>query len=181
MRLPTLKVYRAFSAFDDVPDEECERYVRRVRANCTSGEALAPCIIAALAGVLWLAGWPLAIFWLNAERYVPMPARGEARLIFLLITAVLAAALAGLLVRDAVLYLGLRRELARTNCRKCGFSLRGVPVSTIGTEPDPAKTFVRCPECGRKYCLLDIGVAAHELSPFASKDQYHAAGQRRKG
>lgn len=180
MRLPTLKVYRAFSVLDSVPDEECERYVRRVRTNFTNGEAITPAILAALLCVAWVGGWLHAVWNLNAARYVPMPASDTGRLVLLLASAVLVTGLSGLLFRDAMLWWGLRRELARTSCRKCGFSLRGIPISTVGVDPDPAKSFVRCPECGKKYCLLDVGLSAWELAPPASKDDYARAGQRKK-
>ncbi len=179
MRLPTLRVYRVFRELDGVPDAECRRFVRRVIANRSSFEALVPHMAAASAAIAWAVGWPAAVEWFGATRFVPMPEGWEGRLILLLTTTVLVAALTGLLSRDIMLFLGLRRELSRANCRKCGFSLRGVPISTIGADPDPARTFVRCPECGRKYCLLDIGLAARDLLPFATSEDIARAGQRR--
>lgn len=179
MRLPLLKVYRAFPAFDSLSDEECERYVRRVRANASNATVLAAPIAALGLTVAWLAGWPLAVACYPVGNYVPMPTSLEARIMLLVATTPLFAGIGALVVRDIVMYAMLRRELARSDCRKCGQSLLGVPVSRIGVDPDPAKAFIRCPECGRRYCLLDIGLTPHELVPLEQRVQSLDVGRHR--
>lgn len=59
----------------------------------------------------------------------------------------------------------LRREMNGPVCPKCKSSLIGLRVETRGTEPDPAQNRVRCPECGRNWRMLDIGLTPRDLMP----------------
>ncbi|MBS0198525.1 MAG: hypothetical protein JSR77_17375 [Planctomycetes bacterium] len=169
MRLPAIKVYRAFRAFDHMPDGDCERYVRRVRANAGAAHAVGPLVAAFVIALAWFIGWPFAATVLPLSRYIPLPDSAEMQFILLVATGALAVGVGSLIIRDGLMYEALRRELARTDCRKCGQSLLGVPISRIGVDPDPAKSFIKCPECGRKFCLLDIGLAPHDLVPLEQR------------
>jgi len=165
MRLITTKVYRAFPPLDGVSDDECMTYVRRVCANYTSLQAVTPLVVGALLLIAIPAGW-LTLEYFGWEKYWPLITSFEARLVLMVLFSVAFAAICGLLVRDLVLYFALRGELNRASCRKCGHCLLGLPTTLIGLEPDPANTFVRCPECGKKYCMLDLGLSARDLTPF---------------
>lgn len=59
----------------------------------------------------------------------------------------------------------LRREMTGPVCPKCKSSLIGLRIETRGVEPDPAQNRVRCPECGRIWRMLDIGLTPRDLMP----------------
>ncbi len=59
----------------------------------------------------------------------------------------------------------LRREMTGPVCPKCRSSLIGLRIETRGVEPDPAQNRVRCPECGRIWRMLDIGLTPRDLMP----------------
>ena len=102
-------------------------------------------------------------------QWVPIPSSTEWQLVLLVATTVLVAGVARLIARDAALWWGIRREVRRSNCPKCGQSLTGLPIRTRGLNYDPANQFVRCTECGREFCLLDIGVTPRDLVPFEQR------------
>jgi hypothetical protein len=169
MRLPFTKVYRAFPEFDSLPDEECERYVRHVRVHQRWQFQLIPLLTTLVLAVAWPVTWVVLSHYYPIHHWVPLPATEEARIIVLAVTSVLVPAMVGLLLRDLALWLGVRDEVNRARCPKCRQSLLGVPVQEIGMGNDPAKRFIRCPECGRKYNLLDIGITPRDLVPFEQR------------
>lgn len=59
----------------------------------------------------------------------------------------------------------LRREMTGPVCPKCKSSLIGLRVESRGAEPDPAQNRVRCPECGKNWRMLDIGLTPRDLMP----------------
>ncbi|MDX2132931.1 MAG: hypothetical protein SFY69_12845 [Planctomycetota bacterium] len=175
MRLPTLKPYRMFEQFDGLSDAECARMMMDARINWPWLTVRWPMVI----GLAFVVGWPTLIGLLSwpgtaayapgLMKWVPLPRTAEWMIVFLVVTGVGGAGLAWALSRDAGMWLALKRTLERSSCRKCGQSLTGVPVQTIGAEPDPAKQFVRCPECGKKWVLLDIGLTPRDLVPFEQR------------
>jgi len=179
MRLPTFKVYRAFSSLDHASDDECESYIRRVKANYSPSREIFPWAMFAAALLAWPTFWITAPLWFNLSAYVPIPKSLDANIILLAVSSVYIACISGLLARDGSLYFALKAELGRTNCRRCGQSLLGVPITTIGAEPDPANNFIRCPECGKKYCLLEIGLTPRELVPLEKRHVDPNVGKRR--
>ncbi len=73
--------------------------------------------------------------------------------------------LAYVLVRRTIEVALLRREMTGPVCPKCKSSLIGLRIETRGAEPDPAQNRVRCPECGRIWRMLDIGLTPRDLMP----------------
>lgn len=179
MRLPFSKPYRAFSEFDSFSEEECRRYARELRIHRPFLVVVMPRLATVLVAIAWTIGWPLAVDHLPVNRFIPLPESHDGRLLMLLISTIIAAAFAGFLLRDIFLWLGFREEVRGASCPKCRQSLLGVPVQSIGTEPDPAKRFVRCPECGRKFVLLDIGITPRDLIPFEQRSVSPDFGRKR--
>jgi hypothetical protein len=169
MRLPFTKVYRAFPEFDSLPDEECERYVRHVRVHQRLQFQLIPVITTVVLAIAWPIVWAELSYEHQLDRYIPLPDSYDGRVLLLGVTSILVPALAGLLLRDMALWLGVRDEVNRARCPKCRQSLLGVPVQEVGLGGDPAKRFIRCPECGRKFMLLDIGITPRDLIPFEQR------------
>lgn len=169
VRLPFSMVYRAFPEFDGLSEEDCRRYLRGVIARRPGLVRALPAGVALGLFIVWPVAWVVLAMLLPIARWVPMPASLEGRLILLVVSTVLVSGISGLLVRDFALWWGMRAEVNRARCPKCGQSLMGVPVQTLGAEGDPASRYVRCPECGRKYGLLDIGITVRELIPFEQR------------
>lgn len=170
MRLPFSKPYRAFPEFDAMSDEECSAFVRRAFVHRPWLTLRLPIVL----GVLLLILWPTLVLVLlehvpSVRNYIPMPRSTEGVLIWVVVTTVLLAVGLPLLVRDLGVYLGLSDEVHRARCRKCKQSLVGVPVQSIGAEPDPAKQFIRCPECGKRFVLMEIGLTPRDLVPFEQR------------
>ncbi|GJQ30154.1 MAG: hypothetical protein HBSAPP03_20380 [Phycisphaerae bacterium] len=170
MRLPFSKPYRAFPEFDGMSDEECRSYVRRAFVHRPWLTRRLPVLL----GIVVLMLWPTGVMLVRelapaVYRYVPMPRSAEWMVVWLVVTTAMLALGLPLVVRDVGVYLGVRDEVHRARCRKCGQSLAGVPVQTIGAEPDPAKQFIRCPECGKKYVLMEIGLTPRDLVPFEQR------------
>lgn len=170
MRLPRFKVYRAFAELDSLTNTECESLVSRAEINHHGLLILTPQVVMYLALALWPVAWVVAAVFLPLEKYIPLlPASAGARVALLIVSTVPAGAFAFLLTRDACLYAGLRRELRRCHCPRCDQPLVGLPIKTTGDDNDPGKRYVRCPECGRKHNLLDLGLTPRDLIPYEQR------------
>lgn len=169
MYVPFRKIYRAFTELDDVSDDECDRYVRRARLKMGRSGYFAPWVAAVAAGTT---GGVIAIRgasrWFGGTTFDLFGAIGTTIIVAISAT-VLAAGIAGLLVRDLVLLRAVRTEVHRARCRKCRQSLHGLRVRTVGTHPGPTDSFVRCPECGKEWCLFDLGLRAEDLIPWEQR------------
>lgn len=172
MRVPFTKPYRALPEFDGVSLEQCERVLDRVRDDTPNLYGVRT-ILAFSAAALWLAAVTATLLASGSDplRVVISPAADPFRFGLLVIGPVLAASLADWLIRDQLLWRAMLREVGRVRCRKCRQSLLGLPVESraIGA-PDPADAQVRCPECGRVWKLLDIGLSVRDLIPFEQRD-----------
>lgn len=170
MRLPRAKVYRAFEELDSLTDSECDSLVNRAEINHHGLLVLTPLACMYLTVAVWPAVWVTAALLLPLSTYIPLlPATLGGQVVLLIVTTVMAAALVYLVVRDACLYLGLRRELRRCHCPRCDQPLVGLPIKSSGDDNDPGKRFVRCPECGRKHNLLDLGITPRDLIPYEQR------------
>lgn len=169
MRLPFSKPWRAFPEFDSFSDEECRRYAR----DATQFRPWLTLRLPPLIAIVLLLVWPGAIM-LGAtsgavRSVIPLPNTAEGMVVLLAVSTPIVAILSALLIRDLGVYLGLRDQVNRARCPNCHQSLAGVPIQSIGAEPDPAKQFIRCPECGKKYVLMDIGLTPRDLVPFEQR------------
>ena len=172
MRMPLLKVYRAFPELDAFPDHECKRFVRRARRLVLKWMWVP--IVGLVGGLALMFG--LLVFVTSSFRnQLSDLARWLDRLVGGLIPVdypvgdlVLAGAflvlltvvpwLAFVLPRDALLRRAIARRLEIANCTGCEHSLLGLPV--LGGGGDPV---VRCPECGREMVLREIGLTPEDL------------------
>lgn len=170
MRLPLTKVYRAFPEFDGVGTEQCERLVRRVRANGHWLLLLTP-IGAIVAAVAWIAGLLALVGAFERQPAGRFLADPSTVLVVGIVGATLFGAVGFLLVRDYALLLAMRREIQQIRCRKCKQSMLGLPIhtNTIG-KPTPGDAWVRCPECGSKWNLLAIGLTPRDLIPYEQRE-----------
>ncbi len=153
--------------------EECERHLRR--AVTSIGWLAYAMLGAGLFGAVAGAG-ALVLFYQTSPEWQDRLARSESAQTSALIVGVtvlvLAAALSALLMRDLVIYLGIKREIFRARCPKCKQSLLGVPVHAphSGGQPIPGDAWVRCPECGKRHNLMKIGLTPRELIPFEFRE-----------
>lgn len=181
MRIPLLRPWRAFRELDDLSDLECDGVVRDALLNAPSYFESVPWW---LGGAMLLA-WPSAVViasgYIALSRYVPIPADATLAAVELLLTTVLAGAGTLLLSRGVILFVCIRRYLARSACRKCGQPLHGLPIGSIGAEPNPANQSVRCAECGTKYNLLELGITPRDLVPLEQRRVDPHFGSKRGG
>lgn len=169
LRIPLLKPWRAFEQLDELSDAECQAVIRDALLNAPPWLDRVPWILCGHVAAAWGAGWAIADGYFPLHRYVPIPSDPALAIIQLAVTTVIAGALVWFLARDAMLYWCIRRYLARASCPKCHQPLHGLPVQSIGAEPDPANQFVRCPECGKKIRLLEVGLTPRDLIPLEQR------------
>lgn len=190
MRIPLTKAYRAFEEFDRLPDEECERYMRGVAADGPWQVSLLPTIGLAMA----IVGWPLAVYfgWSWVPRGIRELAdfRLESGILFGSIMGVVSwvfvSAAVYWLLRDWGLWYALREQIARVRCPKCKYSLLGIPIThrNLGL-PVPGDAWIRCPECGKRQNLLEVGITPRDLIPMEERvvapdiGAFKASGARR--
>lgn len=169
MRFPLFKPWRAFKDLDDLSDSECEAVVRDALLTSGAHAETAPWLLGGITVVVWPVGILVAMQYVTLSRYVPIPANATLASIELLVTTMLAGACAAFLSRDVLLYLSIRRYLARASCPMCGQPLHGLPIQSLGSEPNPANQFVRCAECGKRHNLLEIGLTPRDLVPLEQR------------
>jgi hypothetical protein len=153
VRVPLSKVYRAFREFDGFSDQRCEAYLRLAQSRYKGATVL-------------VSVGSLAAFFLTVWLYFGVGASLLRRLVVglpglhpmwsavYLGCGVLVPALAALLVRDAWVRWVLRQFLRDVRCVRCRYSLLGLQV--MGGA-------VRCPECGERTVLAELGLSEADL------------------
>ena len=167
--IPTRHIYRAFRELDSIPDDQCRRFLRRVRLQQTWGTVLPRVIMAIVIGTAaaWLIG-RVVYRWVRPE-FIHEQALAWGVMVGV-VGGVFVGAIAGLMLRDVQLWLGLRRELRRTCCPKCRYPLLGLPIHRVGFgAPLPGDAKVRCSECGTMTVLSERGLAPHDLVPWEQR------------
>ena len=166
MRLPLSKVYRAFAELDSFSDEECVRFVVRVRAH-RRGLLLWPLLAGGASMLLWIVVvMPAALFCLRAfaragrTLQVASPDTAMMSVGALLVAGTLLVLVGGLTLRDRLLIRAIRGRVDLAACPRCGHSLLGLPLL-----PGGGRESVRCPECGSAVLLDEIGVNHADLIP----------------
>lgn len=166
VRIPKTNLYRAFPELDRFSDEQCERFMQRVRITgmyrplCWTAISFASLVtLAVIAMALALYADELhCSLWLWLDR----AAADTLVLACWIVPTPVVPVLVGLLTRDVVLRIYLRRvvrmQIERVRCRSCKYVLIGQRV-TDG--------FVTCPECGARIPLQILGVTAEDLVPPA--------------
>lgn len=157
MRLITHDIHRAFPELDRFGDEQCRRYLDRIRTtNAYQLSVLGGGLLGAAIGVVpavIVVGISRAIIEVHWQ---PSGVRMLAGLAMIVGTIGIPAVFA-LIGRDHVLALFLHNCIGRTKCLGCRYSLLGQEV---------INDTVRCPECGARMTLDDLGLDSEEaLNP----------------
>jgi DNA-directed RNA polymerase subunit RPC12/RpoP len=164
MWVPFANLCNAFE--DPLTELDCRRYVQYVQITRATQLVVAPNLVA-----LALAGGGFAVVALAYHfGWFPVPfMRSDYFWWYHGIAAVVAFIVAKLLVRDFLIYLGVRAEINRVRCPHCRHSLQGLRIDEVGTGLDPTMRFVRCVECGRRHRLIDLGLTPMDLVPFEQR------------
>ncbi len=173
MRIPFTKAYRAFEEFDGVSTEQCERHLRRV-AGSMSWLPLVMMAAGVLAGGAAV-GVLVFLYHTSPGWRAPIEQDESAQTLALVVAVafvVFVAAIGALLVRDYAIYRGIHREIHKARCPKCKQSLLGVPVRAPHSAglPTPGDAWVRCPECGKRHDLMQIGLTPRDLIPLEFRE-----------
>src|SRR5262245_6158407 len=156
MRIPILKIYRAFPELDEFSDRQCEVFLQRVkREDDYDASVFGAVILGAVLTVIILIVISNILFRIGA--------RFEVSAALLLALWFGGVPLGALLGRDIVLRqrlkAGIWRRLELIRCPQCKYSLLGQRVSA---------GVVTCSECGEKTTLHAMGLAsADDLLPPA--------------
>ena len=179
MRIVIWRMWRAFPEFDALTDTECRSLLGRGYARSPAIMYRLPTIMffvslmafPALLVVVLTRSWATKLAWLIPD--VPIATYG-----IMIIATVSFSAMSSLLVRDVVMWRVLRGEIDRAHCPKCKQSLMGLRIDSPGVTPDPAQNKVRCPECGRVWKLLDIGLTPRDLVPWEQRGMPTDVGRK---
>ncbi len=164
MRIPPNKIYRAFPELDRFSDEQCERFMQRVRValpyrsvRWVTVSIMTCAAVIFVIVILYRYEQPLHRYlWLLLSR------RSADTLILAswLLLVPIVPIFVGLLTRDIVLRTYLRKavqmQLDRVRCRSCKYVLIGQRLM---------KGIITCPECGAQTTLQILGVTADDLLP----------------
>ncbi len=162
MRLRLSKAYRAFPELDAFSDEECERFVERVKCEARSRRRRA------LLDVLVIVAGPPVGFGASAVVYRAAEPLGVAASFLSVSGVIVAVVVAVLFMRDGLLRRYLAQRLSRAECRACRYSLLGLPV---------ADGAVRCPECGMVIQLRAHNLTAGDLEIWRADEAAGDAGR----
>lgn len=161
MRIPHSKVWRAFPEFDRFSDESCRAFVRQVsRSGPRAGRIWAASVLLGCLGlvVMYQVLYRIRDSFFNDPHVFDISTPGLVLLSVLLISA---GVLSGLVVRDVMLRLELRRLVGSSaQCPRCGYLRIGLHIDE--------RNGVRCPECA----------FATELDPATIRTSVGADGRR---
>ncbi len=180
MRIPLYKPWRAFADFDHLSDAECDRHVADAIINY-SWLGRVPVLLGIFTLLAWPTTWAILAHLGAIPKWIPAAKSPEWIGIQLIITTLLVPATLYWVSRDLGIYFALRLSLRRGCCPKCGQSLAGIPIQSVGVEPNPANQWVRCPECGKKVMLLEHGITPRDLVPLELRRPDPNLGHIRQG
>ncbi len=164
MRIPRQKLYRAFPELDRFTDEQCERFMQRARIRSSYSPTIGVTVLATVIAALMMSimllrhihepvnSWFAGLLGVRTAETIVLGAY--------MIIVLAAPAFCGLLARDIVLRLYLRRamqsQIERIRCPSCKYVLLGQRVSGGA---------VICPECGARTTLMHLGITEADLIP----------------
>lgn len=164
MRLPMRRVYRAFPELDRFDDLACQGFIemvgRKHAASMGMGAlaAIAAAVPVSVMGIVVVATLGSMISnGVNKDWLDPMTSVESWTgfgLCVLLVGAVTAGPVVGLIVRDAWLRSLINHHLRDTRCSSCKYSLLGLPV---------IDGVIVCPECGLGCSLAARGMTEEEF------------------
>jgi hypothetical protein len=159
MRIVARKIYRAFHELDRFSDERCQLFLRRAYGGIgfQLGVGLACVFVFVLTIVIvGMIVIPLVGSLARAIRNDGMEVLAT---LAGLSSMIMLAAIASLLVRDAVLRLRLRHHVGKARCLRCDYSLLGQRV---------VQGVVTCSECGHAVTVAELGLESpDDLLPAA--------------
>ena len=170
MRVPLSDFIRALPEFDDFDDEACRRIVTRARRSRNSAAVARGllCFLPLAVFTLFLSAPVIVLIIDCVDVYLRSTERSigsQVCSVAILLIAGLVPALLLMMLADAIARARLIKELTRTTCVGCGYSLLGLPT---------ADDRVRCPECGEVLHLSDVSLATAAV--FRDPDRGHARG-----
>lgn len=148
MRIVSRKLYRAFPELDKFSDELCEMYVKRVSSSVSYKALATISFLGAAFGSLIVASFFLSILIdlmgsIFEEYLLPV----------ILILFLFIPCFSALLARDFCMQAFLRRQVGRSRCLGCGYSLLGQRIK---------RDLIVCPECARSTTLMELGLDGPE-------------------
>ena len=165
MRIPVSKIDRAFPELDSFTDEQCERFMKRIRSSWDHRKHYPLVACLAVTGISLLL--TLTLFFkyyrliLDSEDGIfDLPGIASVFTVFSLFLALCLPFMLGLFARDSLLLrqlkFAIRNKLDRIRCLGCKYLLIGQVVKN---------QTVSCPECGLTQHLDDLGVSEADLIP----------------
>ncbi len=153
MRLPLLKLHRAFPELDRFSDAQCRGMIHRVVMQRPG--------MMIVASVLALAAWMLVTGAICGAAVmfsrIPLARRHDLEVVALgLLLGIGCGTVVALLVRDVFVRAMVREWVNSSRCVKCRYSLLG--LQTRGSQ-------VQCPECGMSNDLEARGIDPQTLVP----------------
>ncbi|MCW5776098.1 MAG: hypothetical protein KIS87_06645 [Phycisphaeraceae bacterium] len=156
MRIPLHQTYRAFRELDGFSDEQCEQWVRRVKAQFAIRHLVIATVVAgvtfSVAGAIGV-GSQIPLEMLDVFEAGSSPEFAY-HIFSLLIFPPGAAGLSWLIVRDRLLIRAIRNRVLLVRCPRCRYSLLGLRHED---------GFVLCPECGTRHELAALGLSPADL------------------
>ena len=177
MRIPGVKIWRAFEELDHMSDDECLSLIIRAYVQVSPWHFRLRGLLVMLLAIAATSGIGFAIR--DMFKHDSMVAIA---VVILISSLILSIGVSHLLTRDLQLYYLIRRDLNRARCPKCKQSLIGLPVLQTALHPGtPGDARVRCTECGREWILMEIGLTVRDLIPFEERMLDNRIGTLRRG
>lgn len=171
MRIITRKLYRAFPELDAFTDEQCAAYLANAKLRRAKFSLLVIClpILAGVAYFLSVFVFVSKILWIRLYQagFFKMSTTNDLVMLVLLGIFLIiwfgGSAFVSLCLRDFLLgktlYKAIHSRLGKTCCEKCRYNL-------IGQRPTGDR--LKCPECGRRTTMQELGITIDDLIPPAT-------------
>lgn len=163
MRIPTRKIYRAFPELDQFSDEQCERFMQRLRVSGARNTIPQAVFVAVTVVGLAIACSASSFVFAVLEDELQSRRNGDVHSIYDFVVLLIGFGLPvflGLIARDFTLRrhlkLVINEKLDRIRCLACKYILIGQVVH---------ENQVTCPECGSVMPLDQLGIVAEDLIP----------------
>lgn len=153
MRLPLVKLHRAFPELDRFSDAQCRDMIHRVVArNHFITFAVSMIAVLCCIGVFAAIMWP----GVSLARRFLAPMQQDPVLGVIMLVAAIAGLIASFLIRDLFVRRSITSWILSARCEGCRYSLIGLVAMN---------SVIRCPECGCDNDLKARGVDPETLVP----------------
>ncbi|MDX2146632.1 MAG: hypothetical protein SFZ23_03840 [Planctomycetota bacterium] len=176
------RVWRCFSTLRNISDAEGEHILNRATQLMPASAEWLPAAAASALALAFILGSVAA-----RSQLLPLagPLDPAAESLVVALWFVLGASAiffaSWFLFNTLVMLVAIARDLRRLCCPKCRHPLQGLRVifSRVDVQV-PGDARVRCPECGRTWVLLEIGVSPADLVPFEQREVPRDLGRVRR-